>query len=61
MVADKKYKHVVQYTVDSAGQGTHKTITEALADAAKKPDQLTMIRIKTGVTFRSMGANRGEE
>lgn len=58
---EHKYKHVVQYTVDSSGQGTHKTITAALADAAEKPEQLTLIRIKSGVTFRSMGVNRGEE
>ena len=51
--ADRKKNDTVLYVVDETGAGTHKTVEDALVDAAKNPSRRTMVKIVPHTTIEN--------
>ncbi len=50
------WRGIAKYIVDSSGRGTHKTIAEAMDDAAENPKRTTLIAIHPHITLENFDA-----
>ena len=48
--------HPIKYIVDSSGKGTHKTIEDAMKDAAKSPHRTVLLTIRPHITLEDFNA-----
>lgn len=53
MVEVHRTKGTVKYIVDSSGKGTHKTIADAMKDAAKNPHRMTLLTIRPHIILEN--------